>query len=105
MVNRANAVIGNGNGAAGAITINEPGISASGVTFNAPGGGNYIIAATGANSLTLSGAAAISVPTGLSPTIGAPIAGTAGLALAGPGRSIWLATILSMETWLSTVER
>ena len=83
--NGSSAVIGNNNGTAGTITIVESGISAGGITFNAPGSGNYTIAASGANTLTLSGAAAINVATDLSPTISAPIAGTAGLNLAGPG--------------------
>ncbi|HZZ27078.1 MAG TPA: autotransporter-associated beta strand repeat-containing protein [Pirellulales bacterium] len=78
------AVIGNNNGSAGTITIDESGITASGISFNSATSGDYTVAAMGANTLILSGAAAINVVSG-SPTISAPIDGTVGLNFTGPG--------------------
>ena len=78
-------------GAAGTVTIDDDSgsVSASGVTFNAPGSGNYTIAAISGDSLALTGTAAlpaaITVAAGVSPTISAPISGSNGLTLAGTG--------------------
>jgi NADPH:quinone reductase-like Zn-dependent oxidoreductase len=73
------AVIGSG-GTAGMITINDGSgtVTANGINFNATGSGDYTIAAGGSNTLTLAGPALINVASGLSPTISAPIAGSAG---------------------------
>jgi len=84
-VNGATAIIGNNNGAASTITIDQSGITAAGITFNPPGSGDYTIGATGGNSLTLVAPATTTVATGLNPTISAPISGSAGLNLTGPG--------------------
>src|SRR5262249_23932201 len=47
--------------------------------FNAPGSDSYIIAGGGANALNLIGTATINVASAVTPTINAPITGTAGL--------------------------
>ena len=84
--NGSAAVIGNG-GAAGTITINDASgtVSAAGITFNPTSTGNYTIAGAGTSTLTLVGNGAISIASGVSPTISAPIVGTSGLAIGGPG--------------------
>src|SRR5262249_27256016 len=54
-------------------------VSAAGLTFNPASSGNYTIAASGADTLTLTGTnPVISVATGLNATISAPIAGSLG---------------------------
>ncbi|HUB25519.1 MAG TPA: autotransporter-associated beta strand repeat-containing protein [Tepidisphaeraceae bacterium] len=81
------AVFGAANGAAGTVLIDDPsgGVIASGITFNAPGSGNYNISANANDSLTLAGAAAISVNYAGSPTISATISGTSGLTYSTTG--------------------
>lgn len=77
--NVSTAVFGHANGAAGTVTIDDTSgtVTVAGLTFNAPGSGNYTIAASGSDTLTLSGASPnIIVPTGVNPTISAPIAGS-----------------------------
>lgn len=75
------AVVGSGSGAAGTLTVNDPSgtVSASGIDFHFPGSGSYTVAASGGNTLTLANAATINVAGGVTPTISAPIAGSAGL--------------------------
>jgi fibronectin-binding autotransporter adhesin len=71
------AVFGVGNGAAG--TINVGNLTASAITFNAPGSGNYTLSG---GTITLASSPTI---TANSPaTINLTIAGTAGLTSAGP---------------------
>ncbi len=79
-------VFGANNGAADVVTIDDAagGVSAAGLTFNAAGGGNYTIAAAGADTLTLT-SAIITANGATSPTISAPIAGTTGITVAGTG--------------------
>ena len=83
-VNSTNvASFGNGSGAAGTVTLTTA-IWSDGLSFSAAGSGNYTIAAAApADTLTLG--AAVTVAPGLSPTISAPIAGSAGLMLCGGG--------------------
>ena len=78
------AVFGSNNGTANTVTIDDASgtVSTAGINFNAAGSGDYTIAASGADTLTLT--APITVNAG-SPTIRAPIAGTAGLTMAGNG--------------------
>src|SRR4051812_36971493 len=85
-IQNSTAIFGVGNGAAGTVTISDPSnnVNVAGITFNAPGSGNYIIAAAGANTLTLTNPV-ITVASGSAATISAPIAGTAGLTLSGGG--------------------
>src|SRR5215212_1823238 len=52
---------------------------------------NGDVAASGVSTLTLAGPAAINVAAGVGPTISAPVAGGAGLALAGAGGTLNLA--------------
>jgi autotransporter-associated beta strand protein len=80
------ATIGANNGPAGTITINDGSgtVSAAGINFNAAGSGNYVVAATGGDTLTLT-APTITVAAGASPIISAPIVGTSGLTVAGTG--------------------
>jgi autotransporter-associated beta strand protein len=70
---------------AGIITIDDASgtVNASGINFNPVSSGSYTIAASSTDALTLSGAAAINVASGVTPTISAPIAGTAGLNYTG----------------------
>ncbi len=75
----SSAVIGAG-GAAGTLTITVPNINAAGITFNS----GYNIAANPGSTLTLT-APSVTVPTGATVTITAPIAGTVGLSSNGPG--------------------
>jgi autotransporter-associated beta strand protein len=85
------AQIGNNNGAAGTINIDDASgsVTAGGINFNAAGSGNYTIGGMGTDSLVLTGTsavpAAITVASGVNPTISAPIAGGNGLTLAGTG--------------------
>jgi len=73
------AIFGANNGAAGTVTLGA-GITAGGVTFNAPGSGNYVI---DSDTLTLTGTA--TVTTNVDGTINSAIAGSAGLTKAGAG--------------------
>src|SRR5207248_4005244 len=84
-VNGDTASIGSG-GTAGTITIDDASgtVSASSINFNPVASGNYTVAAAAGKTLTLTGTA-INVVNGLSPTISAPIAGTSGLTMTGPG--------------------
>src|SRR5207249_3928312 len=59
--------------------------NAAGINFNAVASGNYSIAPAATHTLTFVGPGAVNVAAGLSPTIAAPIAGTSGIILAGPG--------------------
>ena len=78
------ATIGSG-GPAGTITIDDASgtVNASGINFNPVSSGSYTIAASSTDALTLSGAAAINVASGVTPTISAPIAGTVGMNYTG----------------------
>jgi len=79
--NVSTAVFGANNGAAGTVTIDDLSgtVTAAGLTFNAATSGNYLIAASGLDTLTLSGTTPIiSVAPGVNPTISAPIAGSFG---------------------------
>ena len=91
-VNDETAAVGNG-GTAGTITIDDGSgtVSAAGINFNAVGSGNYTIAAAAGRTLTLAGAGNINLASGLTPTISAPIAGSAGLSVAGTGGTLNLA--------------
>jgi autotransporter-associated beta strand protein len=71
-----------GGSAGSTVTINASGVSAAGVTFNV---NNDIIAQSGSNILTLTGTGAISVGSGLTATINAPLAGTSGVVVNGGG--------------------
>ncbi len=82
-VNGSVAAIGNG-GAAGTITIASSGISVSGITFNAVSAaspGQYTIAGSGSNSLTLTGN--VTATMNSDATISAPLVGTGGLVVVG----------------------
>ncbi len=68
------AVIGANNGAAGTITITDPSVTVSNITFNPPGSGNYIISN---NTLTLVGNPTITTAAGTSNVIDSVLAGTA----------------------------
>jgi autotransporter-associated beta strand protein len=83
------ASIGNG-GTAGIITINDGSgtVSAAGINFNATGSGNYTIAPSTTETLTLTGTGTINLASGVSPTISAPIVGSAGLTVAGAGGTL-----------------
>jgi hypothetical protein len=81
-----------GGTAGSTVTINAPGISATGVTFDV---NNDTIARTGSNTITLSQTSGsninlITVGSGLTATINAPIAGTGGVQVenTGTGASI-----------------
>jgi hypothetical protein len=76
-----------GGTAGSTVTINTPGISANGVKFNV---GNDIISRTSTNNLTLAGGNIITVGSGLTATINAPLAGTGGVQVenTGTGASI-----------------
>jgi autotransporter-associated beta strand protein len=86
--NLSTAVFGANNEAAGTVTIDDTTgtVSAAGVTFNAAGSGNYTIAGSASDTLTLT-APTITVAAGLSPTISAPVVGTSGLTLVGADAS------------------
>ena len=73
------AIIGAG-GTAGTITVTAPTIKAAGITFNS----GYTIAASAGSTLTLT-ASPVTVPTGATATISAPIAGTVGPEVDGGG--------------------
>ena len=76
-----------GGTAGSTVTINTAGISANGVKFNV---NNDIINGTSTNTLTLSGGNIITVGSGLTATINAPLAGTSGVQVenTGTGASI-----------------
>ena len=76
-----------GGTAGSTVTITTAGISATGVTFNV---NNDIINGTSTNTLTLSGGNIITVGSGLTATINAPLAGTSGVQVenTGTGASI-----------------
>jgi autotransporter-associated beta strand protein len=76
-----NAVIGANNGAAGTITITDPSVTVSNITFNAAGSGSYNIVS---NTLTLTGTPTITVAGGVSATNSALLGGT-GFTKAGSG--------------------
>jgi autotransporter-associated beta strand protein len=76
-----NAVIGADNGAAGTITITDPFVTVSNITFNAPGSGSYNIAG---NTMVLTGSPTITVADGVTATNSAPLGGT-GFTKAGNG--------------------
>ena len=91
------AVFGADDGAAGTVNLGTA-IVANGITFNAPGSGNYTIA--GVNTLTLGGTApTITVVGGLSPTITAAITGTAGVAVAQSGTGAAQLTLSGTNTF------
>ena len=76
---------GLGNGAAGTVTLTTP-INISNLTFAAPGSGNYTIAGTSVNALTLQASgSSITVNAGVASTISAPMNGTGALTKLGPG--------------------
>jgi fibronectin-binding autotransporter adhesin len=80
-VNGDSAVFGNANGAAGIVTIDDPSgsVSVGTLTFNPAGSGNYTIAAAAGDSLNLSASNSnplITVSSGVSATISAPIGGS-----------------------------
>ena len=77
--NPDSAVFGVGSGTAGTVTLASP-LTASGLTFNAAGSGNYLL---NGGTLTLSGASTIT--TNASATIDSVLNGTAGLTVTGPG--------------------
>ena len=76
-----------GGTAGSTVTITTAGISATGVTFNV---NNDIINGTSTNTLTLSGGNIITVGSGLTATINAPLAGSVGVQVenTGTGASI-----------------
>ena len=76
-----------GGTAGSTVTINTAGISATGVTFNV---NNDIINGTSTNTLTLAGGNIITVGSGLTATINAPLAGSVGVQVenTGTGASI-----------------
>jgi fibronectin-binding autotransporter adhesin len=79
--NVSTAVFGSNNGAAGTVTIDDASgsVTAAGLTFKAASSGNYTVAASGADTLTFSGTSPlISVASGVSATISAPITGAFG---------------------------
>jgi autotransporter-associated beta strand protein len=88
-VNDENAHFGMG-GTAGTVTIDDAAGTASTpqIYFDPVSSGNYTIAAATGKSLTLTGFGNISIASGVSPTISAPIVGSAGLTVAGPGGTL-----------------
>jgi autotransporter-associated beta strand protein len=90
-VNGNTALFGVASGAGDVVTIDDAssGVTAAGLTFNPPGSGNYTIAAMAGDSLALTGTASVPAPinvaAGLDSTISAPITGSNGLTLIGPG--------------------
>ena len=68
-----NAIIGANNGAAGIITITDPSVTVSNVTFNAPGSGSYNI--TG-SPLNLAGPSTITVADGVTATNSSQLTGS-----------------------------
>jgi len=74
------AVFGVGSGAAGAVNVSGT-VNVNGITFNAPGSGNYTI---GGTNLTLNGATP-TITTNTDATIGAPLSGSGGLGKSGAG--------------------
>ncbi len=75
------ASFGAGGTSAVTVTIDQAGVTAAGITFNAMGtGGSYTIAASGGGSLVLNGAVTMNA----SATISAPIIGGSVLTVAGP---------------------
>ena len=75
----SSAVIGAG-GTAGTITVTAPTIKAAGITFNS----GYTLAASAGSTLTLT-APSVTVASGATATITAPIAGTVGMETDGAG--------------------
>ncbi|MGN6370655.1 MAG: beta strand repeat-containing protein [Phycisphaerae bacterium] len=67
-------------GAAGTVTITDPNINAAGINFN----GGYTIAANPGSTLTMT-AAAVTVASGQTATVTAPIAGNVGVSVKGGG--------------------
>jgi fibronectin-binding autotransporter adhesin len=92
----ATAVFGVG-GTAGTVTLVAP-IQSAGLTFNATPGTDYTLAASGANTLTLT-APTITVAAGQAPTLSAPIAGASGLALSANGANL---TLTGANTYTGT---
>ncbi|MBU6326525.1 MAG: autotransporter-associated beta strand repeat-containing protein [Verrucomicrobia bacterium] len=86
-----------GGTAGSTVTINTAGISAAGVTFNV---NNDIINRTSTNTLTLSGGNIITVGSGLTATINAPLAGSGGVQVENTGAG---ASILNLGG-ISTVD-
>jgi autotransporter-associated beta strand protein len=81
-VNGDTASFGAGGTSAVAVTIDQSGVTAAGITFNAMGtGGSYTIASGGAgDTLALNG----TITMNANATISAPIVGTGALTIAGP---------------------
>ena len=93
------AVIGANNGAAGTITITDPFVTVSNITFNAAGSGSYNIAS---NVLVLTGTPTITVASGVSATNNAQLGGT-GFTKSGNGTFVLQSSVAATNVGATTV--
>jgi autotransporter-associated beta strand protein len=94
-----NAVIGANNGAAGILTISDPSVTVSNITFNAPGSGSYNIVS---NTMVLAGTPTITVANGVTATNSAQLGGT-GFTKAGNGMLVLLPSVAATNVGVTTV--
>jgi fibronectin-binding autotransporter adhesin len=99
--NASTAVIGTDTGAAGTITVNGP-INVAGITFDAPGSGDYTVGPdAGSDPLTLT-SSGITVNYNGDPTISAPIAGSSGLSFTAGTTGLATLTLSGNNTYTGT---
>jgi autotransporter-associated beta strand protein len=94
-----NAIIGANNGAAGVITITDPFVTVSNLTFNAAGSGTYNIVS---NTMVLTGTPTITVAAGVTATNSAQLGGT-GFTKTGNGMVVLLPSVAATNVGLTTV--
>jgi len=94
-----NAVIGANNGAAGIISITDPSVTVSNITFNPAGSGSYNIVS---NTLVLTGTPTITVAGGVTATNSAQLGGT-GFTQTGNGLFVLRPSVAATNVGVTTV--
>jgi autotransporter-associated beta strand protein len=94
-----NAIIGANNGAAGVITITDPFVTVSNLTFTPVGSGAYNIVS---NTMVLTGTPTITVASGVTATNSAQLGGT-GFQKTGNGELVLLPSVVATNVGVTTV--